>query len=163
MTDPIVTVATAEILKLAFNEFIKTGAGETAKQLTGEALTKVGELRDKIVSWFKDKQNTKAETAIVELETEGSQKALNRLEIYLDDAMEDDSVFAKELKLLFQETQELSNTLQKVATHIKAGGDVEVEGIEQDASSRKGTTEQTVGENIESTQKVSFKDIKQKG
>lgn len=39
MTDPIVAVAAAEILKLAFNEFIKTSAGETAKKLTGEALT----------------------------------------------------------------------------------------------------------------------------
>ena len=103
MTDPIVTVAAAEILKLAFNEFIKTSAGETAKKLTGEALTKTGELRQKIVSWFQNKQDVKAEKAIVAIQEQGSLEALNKLTTYLDDEMEAEPVFAQDLQQAAQQ------------------------------------------------------------
>lgn len=103
MTDPIVTVATAEILKLAFNEFIKTSAGETAKKLTGEALTKADELRQKTVSWFKKKQDLKAEKAIVAIQEQGSLEALNKLTTYLDDAMESEPILAQDLRQLAQQ------------------------------------------------------------
>jgi hypothetical protein len=98
VTDPIVTMATAEILKLAFNEFIKTSAGETAKKLTGEALTKAGELRQKVVSWFQNKQDAKAEKAIVSIQEQGSLEALNKLTTYLDDEMEAEPIFAQDLR-----------------------------------------------------------------
>jgi hypothetical protein len=42
MTDPITASA---IATLAFQEFIKSGAGELAKKFTGEAITKIGQLR----------------------------------------------------------------------------------------------------------------------
>jgi hypothetical protein len=103
MTDPIVTVATTEILKLAFNEFIKTSAGETAKKLTGEALAKAGKLRQKIVSWFHNKQDAKAERAIVAIQDQGSLDALNKLTTYLDDAMEAEPVFAQDLQQTAQQ------------------------------------------------------------
>jgi hypothetical protein len=103
VTDPIVTVATAEILKLAFNEFIKTSAGETAKKLTGEALTKAGELRQKVVSWFHSKQDAKAERAIVAIQDQGSLEALNKLTTYLDDEMDVESVLAQDLQQAAQQ------------------------------------------------------------
>lgn len=106
MTDPIITVAAAEILKLAFNEFIKTSAGETAKKLTGEALTKAGELRQKVVSWFQNKQDVKAEKAIVAIQEQGSLEALNKLTTYLDDEMEAEPVFAQDLQ---QSVQQIVN------------------------------------------------------
>lgn len=106
MTDPIVTVAAAEILKLAFNEFIKTSAGETAKKLTGEALMKAGELRQKIVSWFQNKQDVKAEKAIIAIQEQGSLEALNKLTTYLDDEMEAKPVFAQDLQ---QSAQQIVN------------------------------------------------------
>ncbi|NOK70954.1 MAG: hypothetical protein GFH25_541266n3 [Chloroflexi bacterium AL-N10] len=106
MTDPIVTVAAAEILKLAFNEFIKTSAGETAKKLTGDALVKAGELRRKIVSWFQDKQNVRAEKAIVAVREQGSLEALSKLVTYLDDEMEAEPVFAQDLQ---QSAQQIIN------------------------------------------------------
>ena len=106
MTDPIVTVAAAEILKLAFNEFVKTSAGETAKKLTGEALAKAGELRQKIVSWFQNKQDVKAEKAIVAIQEQGSLEALNKLVTYLDDEMEAEPVFAQDLQ---QSAQQIIN------------------------------------------------------
>lgn len=106
MTDPIVTVAAAEILKLAFNEFVKTSAGETAKKLTGEALAKAGDLRQKIVSWFQNKQDVKAEKVIVAIQEQGSLEALNKLVTYLDDEMETEPVFAQDLQ---QSAQQIIN------------------------------------------------------
>lgn len=49
MVDPVTTTLTASaIATLAFQEFIKSGAGELAKKFTGEAIAKMGELRQKI-------------------------------------------------------------------------------------------------------------------
>jgi hypothetical protein len=45
MTDPITASA---IATLAFQEFIKSGAGELAKKFTGEAIAKMGQLRELI-------------------------------------------------------------------------------------------------------------------
>ena len=114
MTDPIVTVAASEILKLAFNEFIKTSAGETAKKLTGEALTKAGELRQKVVSWFQNKQDVKAEKAIIAIQEQGSLDALNKLTTYLDDEMEAEPVFAQDLQ---QSAQQIVNIQSQSASN----------------------------------------------
>jgi hypothetical protein len=40
MTDPISTMTASAIATLAFQEFIKSGAGELAKKFTGEAMAK---------------------------------------------------------------------------------------------------------------------------
>ncbi len=103
MIDPVTTVATTEILKLAFNEFVKSSAGETAKRLTGEAFNKAKELRQKIVIWFRDNENTKAEKAIVAVQEQGSLEALNKLTTYLDDEMETEPVLAQDLRQLAQQ------------------------------------------------------------
>lgn len=109
MTDPIIAITTAEILKLAFNEFIKSSAGETAKKLTGEALTKADELRQKIVAWFKNKQDVKAERAINAVQDQGSPEALNKLITYLDDEMEAEPNFAQYLRQLAQQIINIHN------------------------------------------------------
>jgi ATP-dependent 26S proteasome regulatory subunit len=44
MPDPVTLTASA-IATLAFQEFIKSGAGELAKKFTGEAIAKMGQLR----------------------------------------------------------------------------------------------------------------------
>lgn len=106
------TVAAAEILKLAFNEFIKTSAGETAKKLTGEALAKAAELKHKIVSYFQGKRHMKAEKAIIAIEEEGSSEAMNKLSIYLDDEMQDSPIFAKDIQ---QVTQQIINIASNAA------------------------------------------------
>ena len=113
MTDPIIILATTEILKLAFNEFIKTSAGETAKKLTGEALSKAGELRHKIVSWFKDKNDVRAEKAITAVQEQGSLDALNKLTTYLDDEMEVAPVFSQSLQQLAQQIINIQNLTQQ--------------------------------------------------
>ena len=162
MTDPIITIATAEILKLAFNEFIKSSAGESAEKLTGAALNKAGELQQRIVSWFKKKQNVKAEKAIAAIQEQGSLEALNKLTTYLDDEMEEEPSFALELEFLVKEINEtLGSTRQIVASDIKAS-EVEIDGVHQTAK-QQGTVEQTIGKNIESTGKVVFRNLKQEG
>ncbi len=41
-----------------------------------------GELRQKVVSWFQNKQDVKAEKAIVAIQEQGSLEALNKLTTY---------------------------------------------------------------------------------
>jgi hypothetical protein len=162
MTDPMITIATAEILKLAFNEFIKTSAGESAKKLTGAALDKSGELQQKIVSWFRNKQDVKAEKAIAAIREQGSLEALNKLTTYLDDEMEAEPIFALELESFVEEIIKISgSTRQIVASDIKAS-EVEIDGVRQIAK-QPGTAEQTIGKNIESTGKVVFRNLNQGG
>ncbi len=113
MTNPIVALTAAEILKLAFNEFIKSSAGEAAKKLTTEALNKANELRHKIVSRFKDRQNLKAEKAITAVQEQYSLEALNKLTTYLDDEMEEEPSFAHDLRQLAQQIINIQNISQE--------------------------------------------------
>lgn len=94
----------AAIAKLAFDEFIKSGAGEVAKKAVGGAIE---QLRSAIKARFAAK-NAKAETAIATIEsaadttTEQKTAALNKLSVYLDDEM-DDTPFAQTLQQLAQQ------------------------------------------------------------
>jgi hypothetical protein len=91
------------IAKLAFDEFIKSGAGELAKKSVGGA---IDQLRSAIKKRFVGK-NSKAEVAIATLEDDSDRSidkaaALNKLSVYLDDEM-DDVVFAESLRQLAQQ------------------------------------------------------------
>jgi hypothetical protein len=91
------------IAKLAFDEFIKSGAGELAKKSVGGAIE---QLRFAIKKRFVGK-NSKAEVAITTLEADSDRSidkaaALNKLSVYLDDEM-DDVVFAESLRQLAQQ------------------------------------------------------------
>jgi hypothetical protein len=46
ITEPIATLTASAIATLAFQELIKSGAGELAKKFTGEAIAKMGQLRE---------------------------------------------------------------------------------------------------------------------
>jgi hypothetical protein len=107
MTDPVTTIAVGSILNLAFQEFVKSGAGEVAKKAVGGTIDLAKGLRDKIVAKFKG--NTKAEAAIAAVETDGDLAALNKLEVYLDDVMTDDAVFAMELRQVAQQIINIQN------------------------------------------------------
>lgn len=48
MAYPITTLTASAIASLAFQEFVKYGAGELAKKFTGEAIAKMGQLRELI-------------------------------------------------------------------------------------------------------------------
>jgi hypothetical protein len=44
MPEPITTMTASAIASLAFQEFVKSGAGELAKKFTAEAIVKMGQL-----------------------------------------------------------------------------------------------------------------------
>jgi metal-responsive CopG/Arc/MetJ family transcriptional regulator len=108
MTEPFVAITTREIIKLAFSEFIKSSAGEAAKEMTREALSKAGDLRQRIISWFKDKRNTRAESAILEIQQQGSLESFHKLVMYLDEDMKKEPSLAQELQHLAQQVNNLS-------------------------------------------------------
>ncbi len=64
--EPTTAIAASTIAGLAFNEFIKSGAGEIAKKSVGGAIDLVKNLRDKIRTKFQG--NGRAETALAEVE-----------------------------------------------------------------------------------------------
>ena len=124
------TVAAVEIIKLAFNEFIKTSAGETAKKLTGEALVKAEELRQKIVSYFQSKQHVKAEKAIIAIKEESSSEAINKLCTYLDDEMEDSPIFAKDIRQVAQQIINIeSNTAPQRQYENRGRDQINIENL----------------------------------
>ncbi len=98
----------AAIAKIAFDEFVKSGAGEVAKKAVGGAIE---QLRSLIKSRFKGK-NAKAEEAIAKIETEGSPEALNKLSVYLDDEM-DDPIFAQSLQQIAEQITNVQNTAER--------------------------------------------------
>jgi hypothetical protein len=124
MTDPVTTIAVGAILKLAFEEFVKSGAGEIAKKTVGGAIELGKELRGKIAAKFQG--NAKAEAAISAVEKDCSSAALTKLEVYLDDAMADDAVFATELRQVAQQIINIQNqTTEGDRTYNqKAGRDI---------------------------------------
>jgi small-conductance mechanosensitive channel len=106
MVDPA-TLAAGAIAKLAFDEFVKTGAGEAAKGAVGGAIELIKALQGKIRAKFHG--DKKAETALAQVEQEGSQAALTKLEVYLDDAMAEDAAFADELRQVAQQIINIQN------------------------------------------------------
>lgn len=102
--EPMTLTATT-IATLAFNEFIKSGAGELAKKSLGGSLDLVKSLRDKIQAKFQG--NTKAETALAEVKQQGTPAALDKVTKYLDLEMLEDAAFATEIK---QVAQQIINT-----------------------------------------------------
>ena len=97
----------AAIAKLAFDEFVKSGAGEVAKKAVGGAIE---QLRSAIRKRFSG--NKKAEDAIVKIEEKRSPEALNKLSVYLEDEMDD-----------VQFAQTLQQLAQQVANNVNRGCD----------------------------------------
>lgn len=95
------TLATGAIAKIAFDEFVKAGAGETAKKTVGGAIDLIKSLRDKIRTKFQG--NKRAEIALAQVEQEGSPAALTKLEVYLDDAMAEAPTFAEDIRQVAQQ------------------------------------------------------------
>jgi hypothetical protein len=118
------------IAKLAFDEFIKSGAGELAKKSVGGAIE---QLRSAIKKRFAGK-NAKAEVAIATLEVDGSgdkTAALNKLSVYLDDEM-DDVLFAENLQQLAQQVINIGKQEQHNATFtIEAKDNARVNAINE--------------------------------
>ena len=124
----------AAIAKLAFDEVIKSGAGELAKKAVGGAIE---QLRSVIKARFAAK-NAKAETAIAMIESsaesataEAKTAALTKLSVYLDDEM-DDAPFAQTLQQLAQQVINIGKQEHSNATfNIDAQGNARVNAINE--------------------------------
>lgn len=122
MVDPVTAITAAAIAKIACEEFAKAASSEGAKQAVGGAIGLVKTLRDKL--WAKFKGNAKAETALAAVESDKSEAALTKLEVYLDDAMTDDPAFATEVKQLAHQIINVQNTSGDRTYNQTAGRDI---------------------------------------
>jgi hypothetical protein len=127
--EPISTLTATTIASLAFQEFIKSGAGELAKKFTAEAIAKMNDLRELI--WQKLQGNPDAVTAIEQAKN-GSEEVLSELATDLKRAMDKDPEFAAQVQAIAQEIhagkiQDNSSMVQNNSGNAK-GWQTKVEG-----------------------------------
>ncbi|MGB7413178.1 MAG: hypothetical protein WA902_03135 [Thermosynechococcaceae cyanobacterium] len=106
MIDPV-TITASAITKLAFETFVKTGAGEAAKKVVAGTADLIKGLRDRIRAEFQG--NERATAAISELEQQGSVAALQKVSKYLDLKMNEEPMFADEVKQITQQIINIQN------------------------------------------------------
>ncbi len=100
MTDPITASA---IATLAFQEFIKGGAGELAKKFTGEAIAKMGQLRELI--WSRLMGKHPAADVALEQARAGEQAGIDMIAALLGVEMLDEA-FAGQVRVIAKSLQE---------------------------------------------------------
>jgi hypothetical protein len=105
--EPLTTLTTGAIAQLAFNEFVKSGAGEAAKKSLGVAIEATKHLRSKIIARFRG--NSQAKAAISEVEKRRDLDSLEKVVRYLDVEIKKDKVFAAELQQAAQKIMNLQN------------------------------------------------------
>jgi hypothetical protein len=129
MTDPVTALTASAIVSLAFQEFIKSGAGELAKKFTAEAVARMNDLRELI--WQKLQGNPDAVAAIEQAKS-GSEEVLSELATDLKRAMDKDPDFASKIQAIAQEIhagklQDNSSMVQNNSGNAK-GWQTKVEG-----------------------------------
>jgi hypothetical protein len=101
MPDPVTTTLTASaIATLAFQEFIKSGAGELAKKFTTEAIARMGDLRKLLWARLRGK-HVVAEEALQKAEA-GNKASIDTVGTLLGVEMLD-PIFAAEVQAIAQE------------------------------------------------------------
>lgn len=98
MPEPVTMTASA-IATLAFQEFVKSGAGELAKKFTGEAINKMGQLRDLVWNRLTGKHMI-AEEALVKARA-GEQEGIDTVATLLGVEMLD-KAFAQQVNVIAQ-------------------------------------------------------------
>ena len=127
--DPVTAIAAAEIVKLAFSEFAKAGAGELAKKSVGGAIDLVKNLRDKIKAKFQG--NERVEKALAEVEQQGTPAALEKVTKYLDLELDEDEAFATEVRQIAQQIINIQNQNNSSREYNNYGRDqINIENIQ---------------------------------
>lgn len=129
MAEPVIALTASVIASLAFQEFVKSGAGDLAKRFTGEAIAKMRRLRDLI--WNKLKGNPDAEEALQHVQA-GSEEEVSDVATYLKSAMKNDQAFAAQVQAIAQEINagkllDQSSMVQNNYDNVK-GWQAKVEG-----------------------------------
>ena len=88
MPDPVTLTASA-IAIIAFQEFIKSSTGELAKKFTGEAIAKMGQLRELI--WNRLTGKHPAEEEALEKATAGEKEGIDTVATLLGVEMLDEA------------------------------------------------------------------------
>jgi hypothetical protein len=104
MADPITTLTASMITSLAFQEFVKSGAGELAKKFTGGAIAKMGQLRELIWNRLAGKHHAAAEA--IEKAKAGEQAGIDTVATLLGVELLD---------------KEFADQVQAIAHEINAG------------------------------------------
>jgi hypothetical protein len=99
MTEPITAIT---IATLAFQEFIKSGAGELAKKFTAEAIAKMGQLRELIWNRLREKHPA-AEQALEQAQS-GEQEGIDTIATLLGVEMLDKE-FAGQVQAIVESIQ----------------------------------------------------------
>lgn len=128
MTEPV-TLTASVIANLAFQEFLKSSAGEVAKKFTAEAIAKMSELRQKIWDRIRGKHE-QAEQALTQAET-GNEQAIETVATLLGVEMLDKE-FASQVQAIAQtiiagKILDKSNMTQNISDNAK-GWQTKVEG-----------------------------------
>jgi len=121
MVESLVTLTASAVAQLAFNEFIKSGAGELAKKSLSGAIDSVKSLREKIQARFK--ANDRAATALAEVQQQGTTVAMDKVTKYLDIEMLEDEVFATEIRQIAQQIINIQNITNQASTNTTIGRD----------------------------------------
>lgn len=121
MPEPITTVTASAIATLAFQEFIKSGAGELAKKFTGEAIAKTEQLRELI--WSRLTGKHPAADVALEQAKAGEQEGIDTVAALLGVEMLDEA-FAGQVKAIAHEINagkilDQSSMVQNIAEGAK--------------------------------------------
>lgn len=100
MADPLMALSASTIALLAFQEFIKSGAGELAKQSVPEAIAKMGKLRELVWNRVTEKHPTAA-IALKQAKA-GDQEGIDTIAALLKVEMLDQA-FAKQVREIAHE------------------------------------------------------------
>jgi hypothetical protein len=131
MIDPA-TIAASAIAKIAFDEFVKSGAGEAAKKTVGGAVELVKTLRDRIKAKFQG--NERATAALAEVAQNGSETALEKVGKYLDLEMDEEQGFAEEVRQIAHQIINIQNqsAIQIERQYINQGRDqINIERVDK--------------------------------
>ena len=135
MTEPI-TLTAATIVALAASKFIESASKKVGEELGSTVLTKAGDQVNQL--WQRIKThftgNKRAEAAITQVETEQSTAALTKLEVYLDDELEDpqNQTLADDLRQIAQQiinVGEQNQTQKAVTFNIDAKDNARVNAV----------------------------------
>ena len=127
--ETIIAIAAGKLVELAFNEFVKSGAGEIAKKTVGGAIDLVKNLRDKIKAKFQG--NERAEKALAEVEQQGNSAALDKVTKHLDLELDEDEAFATEVRQIAQQIINIQNQNNSSREYNNYGRDqINIENIQ---------------------------------
>lgn len=101
MADPVTTITATVIANLAFKKFVESGAGKLAEKFTEAALSKMDELRQKLLEKLRGKSE-KVDGALMKVE-QGDSSALTTIAKNLDVVMDENPEFAAEVQAIAQE------------------------------------------------------------